>query len=182
MFAIRATEWHETSTGMRMPQLRARLVSADRSNAATSSPNNSSPNNSSPNNSSKDEGVRLWPTSGAWPLPREDHPRPRPARTTSRFRLRAAPLPMRSCTVVSDARHPVPAAAATVEALTSVSSITGGIAVSADNLEPLVQHFRGLPSSQAVRQVHPARTMFFLIAFVALASAEWTMRRRRGLR
>ena len=84
--------------------------------------------------------------------------------------------------VVSDARHPVPAATATVEALTSVSSITRGISVRAGNLEPLVQHFRGLPSSLTVRQVHPARTMSFLIAFVALASAEWTMRRRRGLR
>jgi hypothetical protein len=76
----------------------------------------------------------------------------------------------------------VPAAAAAVDALTSVASVTGGITASAGNLEPLVQHFRGLPSSQSVRQVHPARTLSFLIAFVALASAEWTMRRRRGLK
>ncbi len=85
-------------------------------------------------------------------------------------------------TVVSDARHPAPAAVAAVEALTAVSSITGGVAVSANDLEPLVQHFRGLPSSQAAQRVHPARTMFFLFAFAALASAEWTMRRRRGLK
>jgi hypothetical protein len=163
---IRATEWHDTSAGTRMPALSARLISPDGPGS---------------DNSKKDEGVRLWPTT-------------EPGLFQGRITAPKAGLYNLSVSseggatgddilaVVSDARHPAPNAVAAAEELTTVSSITGGVAVSANDLEALVQHFRGLPSSQAARRVHPARTMFFLFAFVALASAEWTMRRRRGLK
>ena len=149
-----------------MPALSARLIS-------TAAPG--------PDNSREDEGVRLWPTTEPG-LFQGRITAPKAGLYNLSVSAEGGATADEILTVVSDARHPAPAAVAAVEALTTVSSITGGVAVSANDLEPLVQHVRGLPSSQAAQRVHPARTMFFLFAFAALASAEWTMRRRRGLK
>ena len=173
---IRATEWQETSAGTRMPALSARLISPD-----GPGPDNSKPDGPGPDTSKKDEGVRLWPTTEPG-LFQGRITAPRAGLYNLSVSGEGGATADEILTVVSDARSPVPAGAAAVEALTAVSSITGGVAVSANDLEPLVQHIRGLPSSQAARRVNPARTMFFLFAFVALASAEWAMRRRRGLK
>ena len=134
-----------------------------------------------PDNPRNDEGVRLWPTTEPG-LFQGRITAPTAGVYNLSVSAEGGATADEILTVVSDARHPAAAAVAAVEALTTVSSVTGGVAVSANDLEPLVQHLRGLPSSQAAQRVHPARTMFFLFAFAALASAEWTMRRRRGLK
>ena len=149
-----------------MPALSARLIS---------------PDGPGPDNSKSDEGVRLWPTTEPG-LFQGRITAPKAGLYNLSVSSEGGAAADEVLTVVSDARNPVPAGAAAVEALTTVASVTGGVAVSANDLESLVHHFRGLPSSQAARRVHPARTMFFLFAFVALASAEWAMRRRRGLK
>ena len=68
------------------------------------------------------------------------------------------------------------------DAMRTVALRTGGVSVDASDLAPLVAHLRGLALSRVPGAIHPARSPWWMLAFVALVSAEWLVRRRRGLR
>ena len=82
--------------------------------------------------------------------------------------------------VVAGARHPPAAAEDTTTAARLVATATGGVAVSTADLAPLERHLRSLASREVERTVRPGRSWLLVIAFAALLSAEWTLRRRRG--
>jgi hypothetical protein len=82
--------------------------------------------------------------------------------------------------VASVARRPTPTDATVNEELALIAQATGGVAVDSD-LTQLEQHLRSIPVGEVERTVRPWRSPLVLMAFVALLSSEWTLRRRRGL-
>jgi hypothetical protein len=84
-------------------------------------------------------------------------------------------------TVVADAQ-PVAGSYENVrDAMRSVAESTGGVAVTATDLTPLERYLRSLPAKTAEQSVHPTRSLWFALTFMALTCGEWTIRRRRGL-
>jgi hypothetical protein len=79
--------------------------------------------------------------------------------------------------VVPDAAH---AEGAGRDSLQLVATSTGGVAVTAADLTPLEQFLGALPSAEAAETWYPTRSIWFVVAFVAAAGGEWTLRRRRG--
>lgn len=77
------------------------------------------------------------------------------------------------------ARHPAASGESTADVLRLVADATGGVVVGSD-LDPLERHLRGLSTGEVERVLHPWRSPWIVIAFVALLSTEWAMRRRRG--
>jgi hypothetical protein len=67
-------------------------------------------------------------------------------------------------------------------ALGLIASATGGVAVEHDALAPLEQHLRSLATGQMNVTYRPARSAWFMVVFIALACADWTVRRRAGRR
>ena len=63
-----------------------------------------------------------------------------------------------------------------------VAAWTGGIVVGGAELGALVRHLRALPRPRVSETRHPMRSPWWAAAFVGLLAAEWTARRRRGLR
>ncbi|MEO7275389.1 MAG: hypothetical protein ABIX28_18240 [Vicinamibacterales bacterium] len=68
------------------------------------------------------------------------------------------------------------------ELATVLAGATGGVAVTTGNLQPLVDRLRALPRETIERDRHPFRSPWWGVAFAGLLTAEWTLRRRRGLR
>jgi len=68
------------------------------------------------------------------------------------------------------------------ELAVALAAATGGVAVTTDNLAPLIDRLRSLSHETIIAARHPFRSPWWGLAFVALLSAEWTLRRRRGLR
>jgi hypothetical protein len=64
----------------------------------------------------------------------------------------------------------------------AIARATGGVVVSQSNIDPLVIHLRGLQRGEVAAVRHPMGSPLWAVAFVALLSAEWFARRRRGLR
>jgi hypothetical protein len=62
-----------------------------------------------------------------------------------------------------------------------IAESTGGIAATADDLSALEAHLASLPAGVGAGVIHPSRSLWFVLAFAALACAEWTLRRRKGL-
>jgi hypothetical protein len=62
----------------------------------------------------------------------------------------------------------------------ALARATGGVAVSADDLAPLVAHLRALPGAAHEERVYPARSAAWVAGFVMLLCLEWAMRRRTG--
>jgi hypothetical protein len=81
--------------------------------------------------------------------------------------------------VASDDQWAVPDAQ---DAAALVARATGGVAVTAKNLDSLIDHLRGLPRVATERSAHPMRSAWSAIAFVSLLSGEWMLRRARGHR
>ncbi len=155
---LRPTEFEQGAPGRtQLPAVRARLVGPD--GAA--------------------QVIRLWPTA-------------EPGALEGRFEAPAAgqyDLQVSTATgatvdevisVVAGARHPPAAAEDTDAAGRLVATATGGVAVSTADLAPLERHLRSLTSREVERTVRPGRSWLLVIAFAALLSAEWTIRRRRG--
>jgi hypothetical protein len=120
------------------------------------------------------EMIRLWPTSRIGEL--------RGHVTTARegrYLIEAA-MGSRTAeavlTIAADVTHPrnhaYPVAA--------VAALTGG-AVDA-NPEALQEKIAALGATEDVRHVHPMHSVWWMVPFVALLSAEWILRRRAGLR
>jgi hypothetical protein len=62
-----------------------------------------------------------------------------------------------------------------------LADASGGVIVTMDDLGPLERHLRSLPRSAASVVIHPARSIWFVIALSMLLCTEWILRRRRGL-
>ena len=78
--------------------------------------------------------------------------------------------------VESRARHARPSV------LQSIPELTGGIRVRADDLDPLVRHFRSLPRTTHSVAMHPMRSGWWMVPFAAILCVEWALRRLGGLR
>lgn len=81
--------------------------------------------------------------------------------------------------VSSAVRHPVPN---DVDGAALVARASGGIVTTGADLRPLEAHLRGLARDTAVVSRRPTRSPWWLAAFAAALCAEWTLRRRKGLR
>jgi hypothetical protein len=62
----------------------------------------------------------------------------------------------------------------------SVARATGGVAVDARDLSLLVAHLKGLPRDSRSNPMRPARSVWWVVAFVGLLCVEWGIRRRSG--
>ena len=67
-------------------------------------------------------------------------------------------------------------------ALDDVAAMSGGVSVSASQLDPLIQRLSSVSRSSAPIAVHPFRSAWWTWAFSALLCGEWALRRRAGLR
>jgi hypothetical protein len=153
---VRATEWRESRFGTSLPEIRARLVA-----------------------SGVDDVVRLWPAAEQGVF-EGSVTAPAPGAYNLSVTAEGGTTADEVMTVIDNARHPMESPSDRTDGLTSLASITGGVAVGSSSLEPLERYVRGLPSAPVAKAVRPARSMGFLFAFVALVSAEWAMRRRSG--
>ena len=68
------------------------------------------------------------------------------------------------------------------DAVQFLAHATGGVVVDAAGIGPLEEHLRGLARPMVAAAVRPARSLWWMVAFVALACAEWVLRRHRGVR
>ena len=66
--------------------------------------------------------------------------------------------------------------------LRDVPALTGGVAVAASQMDPLIQHLSSLPRPSLPTTVHPFRSAWWSWLFAALLCGEWALRRRVGLR
>jgi hypothetical protein len=57
---------------------------------------------------------------------------------------------------------------------------TGGVVANASDLSPVESQLRTLPQQTAATTIYPARSAWWIVAFVATLGAEWFLRRRRG--
>jgi len=151
---LRGSELDASGGGIRVPAVRARLIAS----------------------SGAQEMIRLWPA---------DVPGSFEGRFTASaagtYQLEVASGDATSQTVMlvaEEARHP----SGSADRQRAIAAATGGVVVGVDDLAPLVRAVRALPPSHESRDMHPARSPWFVIAFAALLCAEWTLRRRAGLR
>jgi hypothetical protein len=64
----------------------------------------------------------------------------------------------------------------------AVAHATGGVVVTTENIDPLVERLRALSRETVFTVRHPMRLPVWAFAFGGLLAAEWLVRRRRGLR
>jgi hypothetical protein len=151
---LRASEIDEQAGRVRAPAVRARLISA----------------------SGAQEMIRLWPGD----VPGSFYGRVT-ASAAGQYDLQVSTDGASADAVVivsDDARRPPESS----DRQRAIAAASGGVTVDASDLTPLVQSVLSLPAPQAGRDVHPARSLWFVVAFASLLCAEWTLRRRAGLR
>jgi hypothetical protein len=68
------------------------------------------------------------------------------------------------------------------EALERVPELTAGVTVASSDLSPLVRHLSDIPQPSRRLAAHPMRSVWWMVVFAAALCAEWTLRRRSGLR
>jgi len=154
---VRRTEWEESPDFTRVPSVSSRLIHA---NGAA-------------------ETIRLWPASEIGLF--EARVKAPPA---GRYNVQVISAALSADDVLvsgSEARTVVVDEQALEERAQWIASATGGVVVEIDDLGPLVTHLRSLRHNQVLRAVHPARSLWFMLAFAALLCIEWTVRRRGGL-
>jgi hypothetical protein len=66
--------------------------------------------------------------------------------------------------------------------LESLAALSGGVAVAADNLDPLITHLRSIENERRRTLMHPFRSAWWMIPFAGVLGTEWILRRRAGLR
>ncbi len=151
---LRPTEYRAAQGRIELPPVSASLVSAD----------------------GRAHAVRLWPTAEVGVF--EGH-----ASTAGPgihdVVVIAGSQSGRASVVVTDAPRRVsePDAAA----LQLIAESTGGVHVNAADVEPLVRHLRGLAGASERNTIRPMRSVWWFLPFAASLSAEWALRRRRGL-
>ena len=151
---LRGSELDQSTPVLRVPPVRARLISSTGSQ----------------------EMIRLWPADDPGSFEGRVSA---PAAGTYQVEVSSGDAEANTVMLVADdARQP----SDSVDRQTAIAAATGGVMVGADDLAPVVQAVRELPASHVGRDVHPARSPWFVIAFGSLLCAEWTLRRRAGLR
>jgi hypothetical protein len=68
------------------------------------------------------------------------------------------------------------------DSLRLVAQATGGVPVNVGDLRPLEEHLAGLRRPQVETNLHPMRSAWWAVLFVALLISEWGIRRRTGRR
>lgn len=151
---VRRSELNDSGRRVEVPAVQARLVTA----------------------SGTQEPIRLWPA--AEPGVYEGRVKIGEA---GRFDVAASSGSSAADTVViaaADARRPDNGGLRRA----AIASATGGVLATAGDLDPLVRSLAAAAAPKAPRDVHPARSAWFVAAFAALLCAEWTLRRRAGRR
>ncbi|HET7219707.1 MAG TPA: hypothetical protein VFJ02_16740 [Vicinamibacterales bacterium] len=155
---LRRTELIETATRTRTAPLEARIMGADGSTTP----------------------IRMWPTAdvgvfeGRIVAPAE-----------GRYDVQVASEQTTADDVLitaADVRHAAGTLDSSADVAGAIAMSTGGVAVGAEDLAPLERLLASLPQGVTTRAIHPVRSMLYVTAFAALLCAEWTLRRRRGLR
>ena len=67
-------------------------------------------------------------------------------------------------------------------AFEGVPELTGGVVAASADLSPLVRHLSDIARPARREAVHPMRSAWWMAVFAAALCAEWTLRRRSGLR
>ena len=155
--AVRATDLAATGTGLSVPAVNARVI----------------------DERGGQRFLRLWPTSEAGVFQGSFV-----AAQVGRYDVRVetdAGSSADSPFVVS-VGDPLAGDDPTGRSSEAVAHATGGVVVTTENIDPLVERLRAL-SRETVQTVwHPMRSPLWPFAFGGLVSAEWLVRRRRGLR
>jgi hypothetical protein len=68
------------------------------------------------------------------------------------------------------------------DVLERVPELTGGVVAASSDLSPLVRHLSEMPRPSRRVVAHPMRSAWWMVVFAAALCAEWTLRRRSGLR
>jgi hypothetical protein len=157
---IRGTEFDPLAATVRLPAVGARIVAS----GGVATP------------------VRLWPS--AEPGAFEARVR---APSDGRYVIEAsagevtAALPL---TVAVDARRAAPSRGdedVRAHLVAAIAAAKAGVVASEADLSGLEQHLRNLSPATRTERIHPTRSLVFVTLFVAVACAEWALRRRRGL-
>ena len=82
---------------------------------------------------------------------------------------------------VAVAERPKRGASATLAALAAAARASGGVVTDKDNLDAVRALNSSSPRSEA-EPMHPMRSVWWLAPFVGCLSAEWWLRRRKGMR
>jgi hypothetical protein len=152
---VRRTEFDDAASSASLPAIAGRLIGTG----------------------GQDQSVRLWPS-----LEIGEFEARFVAPAAGRYDLHVTAggqVSADTVLVVSESAGALPASG---DALRSLAAATGGVTVTNSDLSPLIAHLRALPRASVSRSVHPARSFWWMIGFVALVSTEWAVRRRRGFR
>ncbi len=68
------------------------------------------------------------------------------------------------------------------DVLERVPELAGGVVAASSDLSPLVRHLSEIPRPSRRVAAHPMRSAWWMVVFAAALCAEWTLRRRSGLR
>ena len=151
---VRRSELHDGAGRLDVPAVQARLIAT----------------------SGAEEAIRLWP--GAEPGVFEGSVK---IAAAGRFDVSASSGGSAVDTVVI-AADDVRRLDDTPDRRAAIASATGGVLVDAQDLGPLMQSLRASSAPRVSRELHPTRSVWFVVAFAALLCAEWTIRRRAGAR
>jgi hypothetical protein len=133
----------------------------------------------------RDQPLRLWPDAE----PGVYHGRltapAKPGRLTIEARVAASPeravdQASRRVTITTDARH---ASGGVTPALSMLSASHGGVDVTPERVADVERFVRGAVQPPRVPTTrHPMRSVWWIVPFAVVLSAEWWLRRKRGLR
>ena len=150
---LRPTGFDGRGSSIELPRVGSRVVVADGSTVA----------------------MRLWPTAEAGVFEgrfRATQPGRHVVEVTAASVSASRPL-----IVAAGVRRPHPESPGSLRQL---AAATGGVVVSSSDLSALQTLLAGSPRPLVPTAIHPARSVLWVLAFVALVSAEWWLRRRRG--
>ena len=153
---IRRTEWQELPDRTVVPPIGARIIGPR----------------------GIEESIRLWPSAEAGLF---EGTVKAPEAGSYDVQVRSAAVTADAVLVAAANARPSSALRAAEEAPALVAAATGGVVVNASDLGPLERHLRSLPKAERRVAAHPARTWWFALVFAGLLSAEWALRRKRGL-
>ena len=154
---VRATEFVTSGSTVSVPKITARVIDERGAQAA----------------------IRLWPTAALGVFEGDI-----PARPAGRYDVRVETADGASADMPLMVSPPIeaPGASGDPEMAATVAAATGGVVVTSDHLQPLIDRLGALSRETIVRTGHPFRSPWWGVAFASLLTAEWAMRRRHGLR
>lgn len=153
--ALRPTEYAAANGRIELPPVSASIVSAD----------------------GRARAVRLWPTAEVGVF--EGHARASGA-GVHEVAVTAGSQAGRTSVLVTDG--PRRTFEPDVGAFRLIAESTGGVYVSEEDVQPLVRHLRGLAGASERSWSRPMRSPWWFLPFAAGLSAEWALRRRKGLK